>query len=147
LHPRVLQFARYVLVGGFNTVFGYGLFALLNWSLSRVMPWGYLVATLLSSLIAITVAFLGYKWIVFRTKGNYLREWLRCMGVYGTSMVISFIAMAIFVPVARRHMQHPQQASYAVGAAVTLAMVFISFLGHKNISFRNHRGAEFSAKI
>ena len=25
------QFIRYLLVGGFNTAFGYGLFALLNW--------------------------------------------------------------------------------------------------------------------
>jgi putative flippase GtrA len=142
-----MQFARYVLVGGFNTVFGYGLFALLNWGLSRVMPYGYLAATLLANLIAITVAFLGYKWIVFRTRGNYLQEWLRCMGVYGTSMAIGFASMAILVPIARRHMQHPREASYVVGAFLTLAMVFLSFLGHKNISFRGDRSGEISAKV
>jgi putative flippase GtrA len=141
-----MQFARYVLVGGFNTVFGYGLFALLNWSLTRVMPYGYLVATIVSNFVAITVAFLGYKWIVFRTRGNYLREWLRCMGVYGTSMAISFAGMAILVPIARRHMQHPQEASYIVAAVLTLAMVIVSFLGHKNISFRGDRGGEISAE-
>lgn len=141
-----MQFVRYVAVGGFNTVFGYGLFALLNWSLSRVMPYGYLAATLLSSLIAITVAFLGYKWIVFRTRGNYLREWLRCLGVYGTSMAISFVGMAILVPVVRRHMLHPEEASYMVAAVLTVAMVFVSFLGHKNISFRSDRGGEISAR-
>src|ERR1700744_4578537 len=77
--PRIPQLIRYLLVGGFNTAFGYGLFALLNWGLSRTMPYGYLAATLLSNLIAITVAFLGYKWFVFRTKGNYVRQWLRCL--------------------------------------------------------------------
>jgi putative flippase GtrA len=146
-HLRIPQLVRYLLVGGFNTVFGYSLFALLNWVLSRAMPYGYLAATLLSNLIAITVAFLGYKWIVFRTKGNYLREWLRCVGVYGTSMVVGFVGMAVLVPLARRHMEHPQQASYLVGAVLTLAMVFVSFLGHKNISFREGRGAEVSAKV
>ena len=40
----------------------------------------------LANLIAITVAFLGYKWFVFRTRGNYLVEWIRCFGVYGSSM-------------------------------------------------------------
>jgi putative flippase GtrA len=110
------------------------------------MPYGYLVATIVSNFVAITVAFLGYKWIVFRTRGNYLREWLRCMGVYGTSMAISFAGMAILVPIARRHMQHPQEASYVVAAVLTLAMVIVSFLGHKNISFRGDRGGEISAE-
>jgi putative flippase GtrA len=147
LNPRVLQFARYVAVGGFNTLFGYGLFALLNWALSRVMPYGYLAATLLGNLIAVTVAFLGYKWIVFRTAGNYLREWLRCIGVYGTGMAISFAGMAILVPIARRHMLHPQRAPYVVGAALTLVMVVVSFVGHRNISFREGREAGNSARI
>jgi putative flippase GtrA len=145
--PGIPQLIRYLLVGGFNTAFGYGLFALLNWGLSRTMPYGYLAATLLSNLIAITVAFLGYKWFVFRTKGNYVREWLRCIGVYSTSMVIGFVGMATLVPIAHRHMQHPQEASYVVGAALTLAMVFVSFLGHKNISFRQVPGAEIPAKV
>ncbi len=141
-----MQFARYILVGGFNTAFGYGLFALLNWGLTPVMQYGYLVAMVVSNLVAITVAFLGYKWIVFRTRGNYLREWLRCMGVYGGSMAISFAGMAILMPIARRHMQHPQEVSYIVAAVLTLVTVIVSFLGHKNISFRGGRGAEISSE-
>jgi hypothetical protein len=62
-------------------------------------------------------------------------------------MAISFAGMAILVPIARRHMQHPQRAPYVVGAALTLVMVFVSFLGHKNISFREDRGEENSVGI
>jgi putative flippase GtrA len=134
-HRTVWQFARFLLVGGFNTVFGYGLFALLNWVLTRV-PYGYLLATLFSNLIAITVAFLGYKWFVFRTKGNYLREWVRCVGVYGTSMVIGLIGMAILVPILRRHMARPQAASYLAAALLLVVTVCFSFFGHRNVSFR-----------
>jgi putative flippase GtrA len=134
-HRSARQFARFLAVGGFNTLFGYGLFALLNWSLTPV-PYGYLWATILANLIAITVAFLGYKWFVFRTKGNYLREWLRCVGVYGTSTLIGLAGMAILVPILRRHMAKPQMASYLAAALMLVVTVCFSFVGHKNISFR-----------
>jgi putative flippase GtrA len=134
-HRSARQFARFLAVGGFNTLFGYGLFALLNWSLTPV-PYGYLWATILANLIAITVAFLGYKWFVFRTRGNYLREWLRCVGVYGTSTLIGLAGMAILVPILRRHMAKPQMASYAAAALMLVVTVCFSFVGHKNISFR-----------
>ena len=134
-HRSARQFARFLAVGGFNTLFGYGLFALLNWSLTPV-PYGYLWATIVANLIAITVAFLGYKWFVFRTKGNYLREWLRCVGVYGTSSLIGLAGMAILVPILRRHMAKPQAASYVAAALMLVVTVCFSFVGHRNISFR-----------
>lgn len=135
-NSSAFQFARFLLVGGFNTVFGYGLFAALNWALTGIVPYGYLLATVLSNLIAIAVAFLGYKWFVFRTKGNYLREWLRCLGVYGSSMVIGLIGMAVLVPILKHHLHKPQAASYIAGALMMGVTIAFSFLGHKRISFR-----------
>lgn len=134
-HRSAWEFLRYLLVGGFNTLFGYGLFALLNWALRR-LPAGYLLATLLANLMAVTVAFLGYKWFVFRTRGHYLREWLRCVGVYGTSMGIGLAGMAVLVPFLRRHMGGPQAAPYVAAALTQVVTVAFSFVGHKRISFR-----------
>ena len=68
------QFLRYLLVGAWNTVFGYLTYAVLTWVLSRHLAYGYLYAAVFSNVIAISVAFLGYKWFVFKTHGNYLRE-------------------------------------------------------------------------
>ena len=130
------QFARYVLVGGFNTVFGYGLFALLNWLFTGLVSYSYMYAAALANIVAITVAFLGYKWFVFRTRGNYLIEWLRCLGVYGSSMVISLAGLPVLVPILRSHLQRPEGASYLAAAIMTVVTVIFSFLGHKNISFR-----------
>jgi putative flippase GtrA len=140
-HRSAGEFLRFLLVGGFNTLFGYGLFALLNWALRR-LPAGYLLATLLANLIAITVAFLGYKWFVFRTRGHYLREWLRCMGVYGTSMVIGLAGMAFLVPLLRHHMERPQAAPYLAAALMLVVTVTFSFVGHKRISFRRALATE-----
>lgn len=132
----LMQFLRYVLVGGFNTVFGYGLFALLNWLFTGLGSYSYMYAAVLANIIAITVAFLGYKWFVFRTRGNYLVEWLRCLGVYGSSMLIGLAGLPILVPILRGHLQSPERAPYIAAAILTVVTVVFSFLGHKNISFR-----------
>lgn len=124
------------MVGGFNTIFGYGLFAFLNWAFTGLGTYSYMYAAVLSNLIAITVAFLGYKRFVFRTRGNYLLEWLRCVGVYGSSMLIGLAGLAILVPILRRSLQTPALAPYIAAAIMTVVTVLFSFFGHKNISFR-----------
>jgi putative flippase GtrA len=145
-HKSLLQFARYILVGGFNTVFGYGIFALLNWFFTGWGSFSYMYAAALGSLISITVAFLGYKWFVFRTRGNYLREWIRCFGVYGSSALFGLAGLPILVPVLRHHLRNPGQASYIAAAMMTVVTVIFSFWGHKNISFRQRLTGE-EAKV
>ena len=127
---------RYLLVGGFNTLFGYGIFALLNWLFTGMGRYSYMYATLLASLIALTVAFLGYKWFVFRTHGNYLAEWIRCLGVYGSTVLISLAGMPILVPLLQRALSHPERASYIAGAIMTGVSIIFGFFGHKKVSFR-----------
>jgi putative flippase GtrA len=135
-HKSVGQFARYILVGGFNTVFGYGVFALLNWSFKGLGSYNYMYAAVLANFIAISVAFLGYKWFVFRTRGNYLIEWLRCFGVYGSSALIGLAGLPILVPILRRGLHKTEEAPYIAAAILTVITMIFSFLGHKNISFR-----------
>lgn len=130
------QFVRYLLVGGFNAGFGYGLFALLNWRMRGVGPYSYMYAAVLANFIAITVAFLGYKWFVFKTRGNYLIEWIRCFGVYGTSMLIGLAGLPILVTLLRPRLRDPELASYLAAAIMTSITVAFSFFGHKNVSFR-----------
>jgi putative flippase GtrA len=135
-HKSVGQFVRYILVGGFNTVFGYGVFALLNWAFRGLGSYSYMYAAVLANVIAISVAFLGYKWFVFRTKGNYLIEWIRCFGVYGSSALIGLAGLPILVPILRRVLHRPERAPYIAGALLTIMTVLLSFFGHKNFSFR-----------
>jgi len=130
------EVVRYLIVGGFNTVFGYGIFALLNWLFTGMGRYSYMYAIFLSSLIAITVSFLGYKWFVFRTHGNYLAEWIRCVGIYGTTMLIGLAGMPILVPLLRNILSRPERASYIAGAIMTGVTVVFSFFGHRNVSFR-----------
>ncbi len=132
------QFLRYILLSGWNTVFGYVCYFLMNRWISGFLAWyPYIVASLSSSLISITVAFLGYKWFVFRTRGNYLREWLRTLTVYSGSVLISTIALAPLVGLIRHTSRFQTQAPYIAGALISGFIVISSFFGHRNFSFRN----------
>jgi putative flippase GtrA len=56
------QFGRYLLVGAWNALFGYGSFAFFTAVLSPMIPNSYIAASVISSLLNITVSFLGHKW-------------------------------------------------------------------------------------
>ena len=131
------QFGRYLLVGLWNTLFGYGTFALLTAVLNPFVRHSYMWASLLSGLLNITVAYLGYKWFVFKTKGNYLREWIRCVAVYSGGIIFGLIALPMLVLVIRRNTHYVAQAPYIAGAILMAVVVVYSFLGHKKFSFRS----------
>jgi len=131
----LLQFIRYILVGGFNTIFGFSVFAFLNWAFRRLGSFSYMYAWALANVIAITAAFLAYKWFVFRTRGNYLKEWIRCFSVYGSGMIFGFFALPLLVTILRHTLHRPEYASYLAVALLTIVTVVLSFFGHKRYSF------------
>jgi putative flippase GtrA len=130
------QVVRYLLVGGFNTCFGYALFVAFNYLFRSLGVYGSEIASLLGNVIAITVAFLGYKWFVFRTHGNYLREWVRCLSVYGSSMLFALVMLPPLTLLLRRWYGHSQMASNVAAAILTVVTVAASYFGHKHFSFR-----------
>jgi putative flippase GtrA len=137
-HIPPAQFSRYTLVGIWNTAFGYGCYAGLTALFTPHIAHGYILAAVVAGFVAITVAFLGYKWFVFKTRGNYMREWLRCMVVYGTTTLIGIALLPLFVFAFRRFAGLDASAPYVAGATVTSLNVIVSFLGHRNFSFRSN---------
>ena len=93
------QFARYIAVGVWNTVWGYCTFAGFLYLFSHMLAPRYLylaviIASLVSTPINITMAYFCYKFFVFRTQGNYLVEWLRCFAVYGLGMLPGLLILS-----------------------------------------------------
>ena len=130
------QFARYLMVGLWNTVFGYSLYALLTALLTPRLRFAYLYASVFSNLIAITVAYFGYKFFVFKTKGNYLVEWFRCMLVYGSGILPGLVLLPLLVGGLHYGFHLDRSAPYIAGALWTGLTVIYSFMGHKHFSFR-----------
>jgi putative flippase GtrA len=130
------QVVRYLVVGAWNALFSYGAYAALTALLTPFIPYSYMVASPLSSVLSITVSFLGYKWFVFKTKGNYLREWARCVVVYSGSIAIGWALLPFLVALVRHATRYQREAPYIAGAMLTGVSVVFSFVGHRKYSFR-----------
>ena len=128
-------FLRYLIVGGFNTLFGYSLFALITYSLTPWVPYSYELATLLSGLLSITFSYLSYKHLVFKTRGRYLREWFRALTVYGGGIVLNLILLPPLVFFFDWLLQDPAQSPYLGGLVLVGVQVLLSFFGHKKYTF------------
>jgi putative flippase GtrA len=80
---------RFLFVGGVNTIFGYGVYALLLW-----IGLHYTLATLLGTIISVLFNFKTYGTIVFKNKNNtlILRFVLMYAFIYFLNNVWLFIA-------------------------------------------------------
>ena len=136
------QILRYLLVGTWNTPFGYGCFFLFARLFLHLMPSRPSLAASAASIVAtalnITVSFVGYKLFVFRTHGNFLREYLRSFLVYLPSLLFNAVAIAPLTALLRHAIpSHAEQSPYIAGGILAFATVVLSFFGHKHISFKN----------
>lgn len=129
------QIVRYLLVGAGNTFFGYTMFAVLVYILSDLIIYGYIVAAIISNIFAITVAYIGYKCFVFKTAGNYLREYLRFYTVYGVAAGVNLVLLPVFVTALNLTSIPKGYSPYVAGALLTVITVILSFFGHRNFSF------------
>jgi putative flippase GtrA len=176
-HIPAGQFLRYLYVGIFNTVFGYCIFATALFCFNHVVPQRYLYLTVIlasavSTPLNITVAWLGYKFVVFRTRGNYLREWIKCFSVYGVGMLPGLFALSVVTRLLQSVFNAHQGAwqsllvtlefhlhghvpgllerlhstkalaGYVAGALVMGFTTIFSFIGHRQVTFRQKRTIE-----
>ena len=172
-------FVRYLVAGCFNTLFGYCTFVLALSLLSKVIASRYLylaapLASVVSTPLNITVAYFGYKFFVFRTRGNYLLEWVKCFAVYGTGMIPGLFALGaltrVFQGLIHSHaatlhaitgeveshlsgtalhaMQHIAAnrniAGNLAGAIVMGLTTVYSFIGHRKVTFKQPNATKLS---
>ena len=127
---------RFLVVGAWNTVFGYVAFLILNEIFNRFLSpryVAYMTASVLGNVLAVTNAFFFHKYFTFKSpeKGwAALREYVRFAGTYLFSFVLSLILLPIFVELAG---MTPQLAA----AAIILICTVFSYLGHSRFSFRS----------
>jgi len=171
------QIVPYLCVGTFNTVFGYVTYVVMLTLLNNALPQKYLyltvvIASLIVTPVNITVAFLGYKFFVFRTQGHFLREWLKCFAVYGAGWVPGLITLSAVTRLLQslfhrynmplraavlaleshlggaplRWVQHAANgkaaAGYVAGALLTVFATVYSFMGHKHVTFKRRQAAK-----
>lgn len=127
---------NYLLAGIWNTAFGYLLFTLLYLLFgSRIH---YVLLLIVSTVCSITNAYISYKFYVFRTKGNYFKEYLRFYAVYGVSFLLNLVLLPMIVEIFK--------VSPVIVQAYVVGFTFLaSYFGHKYFSFSG--GGEERARI
>lgn len=124
---------RYVLVGGWNTAFGFGMFVALHALLIAHVH--YLAILVLSTTIAVLNAFVCYRLLVFKVTGTPSADLARFSVVYLVALAANLALLPLLVEV--------------VGLTVLLAQgvvvagtVVASFFAHSRFSFRRVGGAD-----
>lgn len=123
------QRVRFLAVGGFNTALGYLLFVLFDHFVFADIPFGYLLSLGASYAIAIGVAFVLYRRIVYKVTGHVIRDFARFVGVYIVAIGINASALPLLVEVVGI-------PAFIAQAIMLIVTTLLSFFGHKNVSFR-----------
>jgi putative flippase GtrA len=120
----------YLIVGAWNTLFGYGIWALLQFLIGEYVH--YLVVVLIAWPIALMNAYLGYRYVVFRSRAPILHELPRFSIVY----VVTLIANLVLLPIALAVLPF----NIYIVQALLLGLVIVgSYLANKYYSFGGGR--------
>lgn len=115
----------FLAVGGVNTVIGFSLFVGFHALLGNDR---YLLTLLLSHLISVVIAFVLYRYLVFRVRGHLLRDAWRFESVYLAALAIN--AVMLTVGVTWLHLN-----AVLVQAFVLVFTTLWSYFGHDRFSF------------
>jgi putative flippase GtrA len=118
---------RYLLIGFYNTIVGYLLFGLVNYVLGSFTH--YLVIFGVSFILSLTHAYVGQRYIVFRSTAPWWREYLRFFIVNLTGMAGNALLLVVFV-------ESGMGLMVAQAISVLIVTVF-SYFGHRYFSFRS----------
>ena len=111
----------FFLVAGLNTLFGYGLFAVL---IFIGLP--YVLATLLAHILGVLFNFKTYGVLVFKSKDN--SRIFRFVGVYVLTYIINISLMFLFRKLWGLN-------DYEIGAILAIPMGLLGFVLNKRFVF------------
>lgn len=136
VHDRHGEKIRFLVVGGWNTLFGIAVL----WVLDRYIPYdpGNLVQKQLllvaNWLISVTHNFVTFKFIVFRSRGPWLREYGRVYVTYVTTFLIQSVMTLLISEVFGLRV-------FWANLPTIVVVAVVSYLGHKHFTFRRHESS------
>jgi putative flippase GtrA len=116
-----IKFIKFLFVGGLNTLFGYGIFALLIY-----LGLHYALAAGLGTVLGILFNFKTTGVLVFKNHDNRLI--FKFFGVYGITYIVNVLALSVF--------NFFQISNYIAGAILILPMAVLSFILFKKYVFK-----------
>ncbi len=121
------QPVRFILVGGWNTCVAYGLYVLILWIMDSKHPQ---IALFASFILSTVQGYLTQKIFVFHTKGNYVKEYVKCLGTWGICYLFNAFLLGVFLYF---------KFNPYIGQLFSCLIISVnSYLMLKYIAFRNH---------
>ena len=130
LYERRHEQILYLVVGAWNTLFGYAVWALMEYLLHDQLH--YLIILVLSWPFCVVNAYVCYRIFVFRSKDSVWRELPRFSLVYLVMLAAGLLALPILLRTLPFNI-------YVIQAGYTGVVVVLSYLGHKFFSFGGDR--------
>jgi len=121
----VSEKVRFLLVGGFNTVFAYGVYAFLL----EIMRLPYLLALGIQYFITINVSVATMRYYVFRSKGDIIKEFAKAWSVYIMLFFANTVGLSFLVEICQIN------ELWAQGIYLTFSTV-LTYILHKYFSFK-----------
>ena len=132
---RFPQKLRFLLVGGFNTVFAYLVLNLLNILFGLLLKDAFSpvvianLALIIQYILTINVSFITMRYYVFQSHGNWRKEWLKAWSVY-------IFLYLINAPILTFMMAVLGWSTWLAQGVYLIFSTIITFLLHKYYSFR-----------
>ncbi len=117
----------YLVVGGWNTVFSYACFSLTYYLLHDDLYPSLIL--LLAYLVASVNGFLGFRYVVFRSRSHPLKEYAKYQLVYGPLLVINMVVLPL-------GLEYSSLNAYAVQALFAIFAIVFGYVGSKYFAFR-----------
>lgn len=126
-----VEIVRYGLVGVVNTLFGYGLFVVMQLTVGQVIQ--YTIVQAASNIIAMVQAYWLQRWLVFRHKGNWWLGLAKFASVYSGAFFFSLGFVALLVEVFKVDV-------IAAGGITVVVQAFGTYAANKWFTFRSGGG-------
>jgi putative flippase GtrA len=127
LWRRYRQQILYLVVGGWNTVVSYGCFSLFYYLLhDQLYP---SVILLLAYLVASINGFIGFRYLVFQSRGHPLKEYVKYQLVYGPLLVLNMLVLPLAL-------KYSSLNAYVIQAMFAVFAVVAGYVGSKYFAFR-----------
>ena len=120
---------RFVIAGIVNMAIRYLIFVLLGlfFSVSR-----YQLILLTTWLLSSVIAFFSYKYLVFRTEGNHLKEFVKSLLIWCLSYVLNAALLEVLAGRLAWNV-------YLAQAAAIVLVVAVNYLLFKHFAFRQQK--------
>ena len=119
---------RFLVAGGINTLFGLSFYPALLWAVPLFRT-HYLVALGIAQAVCLCFAYTVYKFGVFRTRGNVLREFVTFSSFYVSNYAANWAALPLLVELAGIPPEIAQ-------LGFTGLLIVGSYFWHSRVTFR-----------